>query len=105
VPIYEFRCRDCDATTEVITRSISSSVDAHCDSCGSTNLERLVSRIIPHQTEKTKYDQLDPRYDRWVDDTMAKSKRQAREDITQIRAQEAKAIRDAKREREKKKIV
>jgi vacuolar-type H+-ATPase catalytic subunit A/Vma1 len=68
-------------------------------------MERLVSRIIPHQNEKTKYEQLDPRYDRWVDDTMAKSKRQAREDIQQIRGQEAQAIRDAKAQREKKKIV
>jgi putative FmdB family regulatory protein len=105
VPIYEFRCLKCAAVSEVITRSISSPVKAVCGECGSRKMERMVSRIIPHQTEATKFEQLDPKYDRWVDETVAKSKLDARRDIAEIRAKEAKAVRDAKAQREKKKIV
>jgi putative FmdB family regulatory protein len=105
VPIYEYRCQECDEVTEVITRGISSQVKAVCAECGSKKMERMVSRIIPHQTEATKFEQLDPKYDRWVDDTVAQSKRNARRDIAEIRAKEASAAREAKAQREKKKIV
>lgn len=105
MPIYEYRCKDCDKVSEFITRSISSPLKAVCADCGSKKMERMVSRIIPHQTEATKFEQLDPKYDRWVDDANAQSKRNARRDIAEIRAKEAKAVRDAKAQREKKKIV
>ena len=105
MPIYEYRCLKCGEVSEFITRSISSPLKAVCAECGSKKMERLVSRIIPQQTEATKFEQLDPKYDRWVDDTIAQSKRNARRDITEIRSKEAKAARDAKAQREKKKIV
>jgi putative FmdB family regulatory protein len=105
VPIYEYRCEKCHEVTEIITRSISSPFKAVCAECGSKKMERLVSRIIPHQTEATKLEQLDPKYDRWVDDSNAQSRRKARQDIAEVRAKEAKVRRDAKAQREKKKIV
>lgn len=43
MPIYEFGCQDCQKTTNVFVRSVSSPVDAVCSSCGGRNLVRLVS--------------------------------------------------------------
>ena len=105
MPIYEYRCHDCGEVSEVITRGISSPVKAVCGECGSKKVERLVSRIIAHQTEATKMEQLDPKYDRWVDDTVAKSKAGSRRDVAGVRAKEAQAAREAKAQREKKKFV
>ncbi|MEX2238929.1 MAG: FmdB family zinc ribbon protein [Dehalococcoidia bacterium] len=105
MPIYEFRCRGCLEVTEVITRGISSPFDAVCGQCGSRELDRIPSRIIPRQTEATKIEQLDPRYDRWVDETMAKSRQDSQRDIAEVRQKEAKAVTDAKAQREKKKTI
>jgi putative FmdB family regulatory protein len=43
MPVYEFKCRSCQARVSVFVRSISSDVNGVCDRCGSTDLERLVS--------------------------------------------------------------
>jgi putative FmdB family regulatory protein len=40
MPLYEFRCRDCDSEFELLVRS---GVDPRCPSCGSGSLERLLS--------------------------------------------------------------
>jgi putative FmdB family regulatory protein len=44
MPIYEYRCSACAADFELLVRS--STVPA-CPQCGSTALERAVSRIAP----------------------------------------------------------
>ena len=44
MPIYEYRCSACAADFELLVRS--STVPA-CPQCGSTVLERAVSRIAP----------------------------------------------------------
>lgn len=105
MPIYDYRCLDCGEVTEVITRSISSAVEPVCTKCRSARLEKMPSRIIQHQTEATKFEQLDPRYDRWVDENTELSKKKSKQDIDRIRAGEAKVVADAKAQREKKKIL
>jgi putative FmdB family regulatory protein len=40
VPIYEFRCRACEVSFEVLVRGVPHSV---CRKCGSEDTERLVS--------------------------------------------------------------
>ena len=52
MPIYEFRCRDCQKVTSVFVRSISSPIDASCSSCGSGELVRLVSSFGISRTVK-----------------------------------------------------
>lgn len=43
MPIYEFVCNACKNPVSVFVRSISSEVNAKCESCGSTDLTRQVS--------------------------------------------------------------
>ena len=41
MPIYEYRCRDCGATVEVLVRGGGGTVT--CPHCGSASLDKLIS--------------------------------------------------------------
>lgn len=43
MPIYEYRCRSCSATFEVLVRSDN---DAVCPECGRTALDKLLSAPV-----------------------------------------------------------
>jgi len=43
MPIYEYKCQTCGQVAEFLVRSLSSSENLSCPSCGSQNLERLFS--------------------------------------------------------------
>jgi putative FmdB family regulatory protein len=45
MPIYEFSCNNCKSLVSVFVRSMSSPVNGKCESCGSTDLTRLVSQV------------------------------------------------------------
>jgi putative FmdB family regulatory protein len=45
MPIYEYDCKACGARVSLFFRSISAVTDPKCDRCGSTELERLMSRV------------------------------------------------------------
>jgi putative FmdB family regulatory protein len=45
MPIYEYDCKACGARVSIFFRSISVVADPRCDRCGSTDLERLMSRV------------------------------------------------------------
>lgn len=45
MPIYEYRCEKCRKRTSVFTRSVSATVTAACEHCGSKKLSRLFSRV------------------------------------------------------------
>lgn len=48
MPIYDYRCNDCDKTFELLIRSSSVPV---CPTCGSQQLEKLLSNpVAPGQT-------------------------------------------------------
>ena len=42
MPIYDFRCRDCDKVSEILVRGTEGQA-AHCTGCGSESMEKLVS--------------------------------------------------------------
>lgn len=44
MPIYEYRCDDCERLTSVFVRSARASVEAQCEHCGSQRLHRVISR-------------------------------------------------------------
>ena len=49
MPIYEFSCNNCKSLVSVFVRSMNSPVNGKCESCGGTDLTRLVSQVsIPH---------------------------------------------------------
>jgi putative FmdB family regulatory protein len=45
MPIYEYRCEACRKRTSVFVRSMSATVKATCEHCGSAKLSRLISRV------------------------------------------------------------
>ncbi len=43
MPIYEYKCQSCGQVSEVLVHSFNSTGNPACPSCGSHDLERLVS--------------------------------------------------------------
>jgi putative FmdB family regulatory protein len=58
LPIYEFRCRDCGKKSTFLTLSVASSFDPKCKKCGSSNLDKLVSRIAVSRSEESRLESL-----------------------------------------------
>ena len=45
MPIYEYRCAECEEKFSIFTRSVSAKIDPVCDSCGSKNVHRIISSV------------------------------------------------------------
>ena len=43
MPIYEFKCMDCDKYIEILVMNKDEEVEMKCPDCGSMNLERILS--------------------------------------------------------------
>ena len=43
MPIYEFKCLDCDQYVEILVMNKQDEVEMVCSKCGSGNLERILS--------------------------------------------------------------
>lgn len=43
MPIYDFRCQECEKVSEFLLSKFSDSRALACDGCGSQNLERLIT--------------------------------------------------------------
>ena len=66
MPIFEFQCRKCGATMEVLWRSDSDEAALECETCHSNELEKVLSRPSVHRNMTSKLDNLDPKYDKMV---------------------------------------
>ena len=42
MPIYDFKCQECDTVSEILFRS-GDDQTVHCPDCGSINMEKLIS--------------------------------------------------------------
>ena len=69
MPLYEYRCKTCNALTTALRSVAESEVPVPCESCGA-EARRIVSRPSVHRSKISKVDRLDPRYDRMVDKAM-----------------------------------
>ena len=58
MPIYEYRCTDCQRKVSVLTLRVSEQVDPVCDRCGSRKLTRLMSRFALVRSEGSRLDDL-----------------------------------------------
>ena len=58
MPIYEYRCDDCERVTSIFVRSASAQFDVRCEHCDSTQLSRLMSRVNRAKTEQDVLDEL-----------------------------------------------
>ena len=45
MPIYEYRCEDCEQVSNIFVRSMRAEVDATCEHCSSKRMKRLISRV------------------------------------------------------------
>lgn len=70
MPIYEYRCGDCQAVTSVLARVSRANDPCACERCGSERTHRIVSRPSVHLSNLSKVERLDPKYDRMVDRAM-----------------------------------
>jgi putative FmdB family regulatory protein len=54
MPVYEFACRDCHRTFEIVRpMSESSSANVTCSHCGSTKIERIWSSVHTITSKKS----------------------------------------------------
>lgn len=43
MPLYEYRCNDCNARFDTLVRTATATEDVTCQACDSANVRRLVS--------------------------------------------------------------
>lgn len=58
MPIYEYRCTACRRKVTVLTLRASETVTPTCDHCGSTRLDRLMSRFAMPRSDDARIDDL-----------------------------------------------
>jgi putative FmdB family regulatory protein len=64
MPIYEYRCLACRKVSEFLLLNLNSPFTPVCPRCGSTELERVLSRVRVRLSEETRMERLaDPH--RW----------------------------------------
>ena len=69
MPIYEYRCRQCQAVTGKLASIREIPTDVRCERCGE-RATRIVSRPSVRLSAKSKVGRLDPKYDKMVDQAM-----------------------------------
>lgn len=60
MPLYDYRCNACNATTTVFTQSVFNQVDPVCAQCGGKDLARLVSSFAYHKSASTAAEESGP---------------------------------------------
>lgn len=58
MPLYEYRCTACRKRVTVLTLRVGEEVQPTCDKCGSTALERMMSRFAMVRSEDARLDAL-----------------------------------------------
>lgn len=67
MPIYEYRCEDCEVLTAKLVRGFDAPESIACRECRSKNTHRIISSVAFHKSLKSRLQGLDPRYDRMAD--------------------------------------
>lgn len=58
MPIYEYRCGECRKRSTILMLTTAQSVAPACKHCGSTQLERLMSRFAAPKSEEARLEAL-----------------------------------------------
>jgi len=58
MPIYEYLCHGCRQRSSVLVLSMSNPMPAACRHCGSTKVERLLSRFAAPKSEEARFESL-----------------------------------------------
>ena len=71
MPVYEYRCAACGARFSRFFRSAGAAdAPVDCAQCGAAGAQRAISAFAIHQTLKTQIENLDPAFERRIDDVM-----------------------------------
>lgn len=70
MPIYVYQCARCDNRSEIFFRSVNTTREVACESCGSADIERVFTPFAIYRSELTKLQQLDPTYYKRVNDAI-----------------------------------
>jgi putative FmdB family regulatory protein len=69
MPLYEYRCGQCGATSTAFRPVAESAAPSRCPDCGG-EAARIISGPAVHRSNLSKVERLDPKYDRMVDRAM-----------------------------------
>jgi putative FmdB family regulatory protein len=58
MPIYEYECSKCRRKSSILTMRISEKINPVCSHCGSTEMNRLMSRFAMPRSEDARLDSL-----------------------------------------------
>lgn len=73
MPLYEYTCPRCSRVTSLYWRNYTPPETASCEGCGESGAERKFSTFALHKTAATKMEELDPKYDKMVDEAFRNS--------------------------------
>lgn len=58
MPIYEYLCRDCKKRSSILVLNLRNPAPAGCRHCGSSKVERLLSRFAAPKSEEARLESL-----------------------------------------------
>ena len=73
MPLYEYKCLGCQHVTSRYWRNFSPPEAVACEGCGDAEAERRFSTFAFHKSAETKMAELDPKYDKMVDEAFKNS--------------------------------
>ncbi len=53
MPLYEYRCQNCNTKSSILVKSVAETFTAKCSACGSSDLVRVISSFAYHKSMKT----------------------------------------------------
>jgi len=58
MPIYEYQCHDCRKRSAILTLNLRNSSPVSCTHCGSSHMERLLSRFASPKSEEARLESM-----------------------------------------------
>ncbi len=58
MPIYEYRCQDCDRVSSFIVLSLRTPFQAQCPKCQSRKMTKLISRVARVRSEESRLESM-----------------------------------------------
>lgn len=58
MPIFEFRCQDCQAKFQTLIGMVEGATAVECPHCHGTNATKLISRFVRGRTEDDRVDEI-----------------------------------------------
>jgi putative FmdB family regulatory protein len=61
MPIYEYKCSACGEITSVFVQGFKTPEDLTCNSCGSCDVKRIISKVNYHHSDADRLASYDPK--------------------------------------------